>query len=342
MYYFVFLSQMEDKMNINNIFYLKDIVDGEYPDENRPPVNIQQVVDNVKDSITCLSNEDFSEILISCFIPDLYSGMGKREKLFTKLTELMVGEWWRRMGGDYRLPTKKSGTEDVELTFDDVSIACDAKVFRLGRSQKAPNVKDFLKLASVRLWIGNLNKGYSQKNINRHVIGGLVTYSSLHEWEKDSEVYTECTNHKTPVVMLPYEVMAFLLKYHEKYDLSKFIALWDYKKNKVITSRMKDRYWDYIETFICNLTKVPRNKYKSEIKDYHRDILKATSEYKKLIQKNINQVKEKIQAEINEFNDINRLKEYACRELERRDNADANKFLEHINTFRYYLDQTEN
>ena len=43
--------------------------------------------------------------------------MGKKEKLFTKLTELMVGEWWRRIGGQYNLPTKKSGTEDVELIY---------------------------------------------------------------------------------------------------------------------------------------------------------------------------------------------------------------------------------
>ena len=93
--------------------------------------------------------------------------MGKREKLFTKLTEMMVGEWWRRMGGDYNLPTKKSGTEDVELKYGNISIVCDAKVFRLGRSQKAPNVKDFLKLASVVLWINNL-----EKSSGRTVIGG--------------------------------------------------------------------------------------------------------------------------------------------------------------------------
>lgn len=107
-------------------------------------------------------------------------------------------------GGSYHLPTKKSGTEDVELIYNNISIVCDAKVFRLGRSQKAPNVKDFLKLASVVLWIHNLEDRYHSQSIQQVIIGGLVTYSSLHEWESDSEVYEECTNPSTPVVMLPY------------------------------------------------------------------------------------------------------------------------------------------
>ena len=97
-------------MNLSNVFYFKNIVDYYYPDENGPNVNITSVVSAVKENIQRLSDHDFIEVMICCFIPDLYFGMGKREKLFTKLTELMVGEWWRRLGGTYNLPTKKSGT----------------------------------------------------------------------------------------------------------------------------------------------------------------------------------------------------------------------------------------
>ena len=103
-------------MNLSNVFYFKNIVDHYYPDENRPAVDIQSVVSVVKTEITKMPDEDFIEVIISCFIPDLYSGMGKCEKLFTKLTELMVGEWWRRMGGTYNLPTKKSGTEAMPFS----------------------------------------------------------------------------------------------------------------------------------------------------------------------------------------------------------------------------------
>lgn len=321
-------------MNLDNVFYFKKIVDEKYPDEDRPAVDIQGVVDEVKNNIKALSDSDFSEVIISCFIPDLYSGMGKCEKLFTKLTELMVGEWWRRMGGTYRLPTKKSGTEDVELKYDGISIVCDAKVFRLGRSQKAPNVKDFLKLASVALWIKNL-----EESGPNHVIGGLVTYSSLHEWESDSEVYEECTNHHTPVVMLPYEVMALLLRYKDRVTIPNLLNLWNYSENKVVTSRNKKNYWNYITRFICNLLSITESEYISEMKEYHRIILLAVAEYRLSVQNTVDSVKSAVRSDLDRFDDINKMKDYVVNEIVKRDNATALDYLKHIDDFRYYRDQ---
>ena len=325
-------------MKLENIFYFKNIVDELYPTETIPSVDTSKVVSNVQRQVQKLSDTDFSEIIISCFIPDLYSGMGKREKLFTKLTELMVGEWWRRMGGTYHLPTKKSGTEDVELIYNNISVVCDAKVFRLGRSQKAPNVKDFLKLASVKLWIDNLNNVYKNNSINRTVIGGLVTYSSLHEWESDSEVYEECTNKKIPVIMLPYEVMAFLLKNKSKVSLKDFMKIWNYSDNDVTTSRIKSNYWNYITNFICDMLCIDINQYNQEMKEYHSQILNATSEYRKLIQETIGLVNAKIDMELNKYTTFETLRAYAFEQLKNRDNAIALDYLNHINEFRKYKD----
>ena len=322
-------------MKLSNIFYFKNIVDRYYPDEDRPAVDIQGVVDVVMRDIQRLNDEDFCEVITGCFIPDLYSGMGKCEKLFTKLTELMVGEWWRRLGGSYRLPTKKSGTEDVELKLNNMSIVCDAKVFRLGRSQKAPNVKDFLKLASVALWIKNLK----ENNPSRVVIGGLVTYSSLHEWESDSEVYEECTNHETPVVMLPYEVMALLLKNKTKVNLSTFVNLWKYSENRVITSRNKKSYWNYISKFICQHLSLSEDVYLQEMKAYHRDILLAAAEYRKIVQATIDEVIAKVSADLDRFDNIEDMKRYVANEIVKRDNATALDYIRHIDSFRYYRDQ---
>lgn len=326
-------------MKLSNVFYFKNIVDRYYPDENRPAVDIQSVVTVVKDDIKKLSDEDFIEVITSCFIPDLYSGMGKCEKLFTKLTELMVGEWWRRMGGSYNLPTKKSGTEDVELIYNTISIACDAKVFRLGRSQKAPNVKDFLKLASVKLWIDNLNTHYKKSKVDRSVIGGLVTYSSLHEWESDSEVYEECTNHSTPVVMLPYEVLALLLKHKESVQISELAKLWNYAENRVRTARQKSNYWTYVSTFICKLLSISITEYNAEMKKYHEDILLAAAEYRKIVQDTVDAVKNNIAADLDKYRTVESLRSYALNEIERRDNATALDYLKHIDDFRYYRDQ---
>lgn len=326
-------------MNLSNIFYFKNIVDRYYPDENRSAVDIQSIVTAVKKDIKNLSDADFIEVITSCFIPDLYSGMGKCEKLFTKLTELMVGEWWRRLGGSYNLPTKKSGTEDVELIFNAISIVCDAKVFRLGRSQKAPNVKDFLKLASVRLWIDKLNAKYKKMAVSHSVIGGLVTYSSLHEWESDSEVYEECTNHTTPVVMLPYEVLALLLKYKQRVQITEFVRLWDYAANQVPTSRQKNSYWTYVSSFICRLIGISIAEYNDEMKQYHKDILLAAAEYRKIVQNTVDEVKGNISANLSQYTTIESLRDYALSEIERRDNAVALDYLKHIDDFRYYKDQ---
>lgn len=326
-------------MNLDNVFYFKKIVDQIYPNEERAAADIQAVVQQVENSLKTLSDDQFIEVMISCFIPDLYSGMGKREKLFTKLTELMVGEWWRRMGGTYNLPTKKSGTEDVELKYSDISIVCDAKVFRLGRSQKAPNVKDFLKLASVALWINNLKQKYAEHGVNRNVIGGLVTYSSLHEWESDSEVYEECTNHITPVVMLPYEVLALLLKYKNRIVLTDFLKLWEYSNNKVTTSRNKKSYWQYISDFVCRLLSLSDDDYNQEMKEYHRVILQAASEYRKIVQETIDETKRRIILDLERFDDIDELRQYVSEAIVRRDNSNAVDYLKHIDEFRYYRDQ---
>lgn len=320
-------------MKLSNVFYFKNIVDAYYPDEDRDAVDIQAIVTNLKTQIQTLSDSDFIEVMISCFIPDLYSGMGKCEKLFTKLTELMVGEWWRRLGGTYYLPTKKSGTEDVELKYEDISIVCDAKVFRLGRSQKAPNVKDFLKLASVALWIK------SHEDAGRKVIGGLVTYSSLHEWESDSEVYEECTNHITPVVMIPYEVMALLLKYKDNVFIPELLKIWNYAENDVVTSRQKDKYWKYITKRICDIAAIDEDIFKQEMKEYHRCILQAVAEYRRIVQETIDATKTAIINELSRFENLDELKEYTATEIVRRDNATAIDYLKRIDDFRRYKDQ---
>ncbi|MCD8220872.1 MAG: HindIII family type II restriction endonuclease [Clostridiales bacterium] len=326
-------------MKLSNVFYFKHMVDYYYPDEDKSAVKIKTVIKKEQENIKLISDEDFTEIMICCFIPDLYSGMGKREKLFTKFTELMVGEWWRRMGGTYCLPTKKSGTQDVELIYDKISIVCDAKVFRLGRSQKAPNVKDFLKLASVGLWIDKLNADYREKGIKRSAIGGLVTYSSLHEWESDSEVYEECTNRHTPVVMLPYEILSLLLKYKKRVRLSDLIKMWDYSANGVKPSRQKDYYWSYVTNFICRLLSISNEQYQLEMKQFRNDIMIAVQEYRKIIDDTIEEVKRNISHDIdNHSSSMESLKIYIMKELEKRDNATARSYLAHIENFRHYED----
>lgn len=322
-------------MKEKNVFYIKNIVDREITDDNTM-VQTKRIVMKIQNDITILSDDDFIEVMISCFIPDTYKDQGKKEKLYTKLSELVVGEWWRRMGGTYILPTKKSGTEDVEMILSDKSIVCDSKIFRLGRSQKAPNVKDFLKLASVETWIINLQKKYMSNETVQDVIGGLVTYSSFHEWESDSEVYLECSNPKTSVIMLPYEVLALLLKHRLTFKLSDLLDLWDYKKIGMRESKAKKYYWDTVKSFLFTLLKFNEEQYQNEIKEFQNKIIEAKDKYKKLILEDMKNKHDAIENKINAFTCIEELKKYSIETISSYKNAKNIDYLKRISTFRNY------
>lgn len=94
-----------------------------------------------------LTTQEFAFLLChSGFIPEEFEPDSSEETIYTKMIEVVVGEWARRLGFDQTvLPKQKSSTEDITVADDKHLIVCDAKSFRLGRSQKAPNVKDALK-----------------------------------------------------------------------------------------------------------------------------------------------------------------------------------------------------
>lgn len=79
-------------MKDENAFYVKNIVDNEIS-ENTKRVDTAKIVEKVQKNIIELSDKDFIEVMIGCFIPDVYRDQGKKEKLYTKISELLVGEW---------------------------------------------------------------------------------------------------------------------------------------------------------------------------------------------------------------------------------------------------------
>lgn len=125
-------------------------------------------------------DENFCKLLAcSGFIPDLYLTDSSEETLFSKLTEILVAEWSDRMNFSNHIVKEKSGHEDINFEINNKTVVCDAKSFRLGRSQAAPNVKDFLKPADVSKWLER----------HKNKLGGLVTYPDTHDWTKSSDVY---------------------------------------------------------------------------------------------------------------------------------------------------------
>ncbi|MCM2973753.1 HindIII family type II restriction endonuclease [Larsenimonas suaedae] len=138
------------------------------------------------------------------YIPEVYKADSSQETLYTKLVEAVACEWAIRLGfTDSTLPTQKASKEDVTISDENKIIVCDAKSYRLGRSQAAPNVKDALKKGDITKWLSHYK---ADKRV-----GGLVTFPSQHDWKNGSDFYLYLTDKNSPIVMLFYEHMAFML-----------------------------------------------------------------------------------------------------------------------------------
>lgn len=167
--------------------------------------NTEQCVNELQKIIKTFDNEEFSFLICHTgYIPESYAPDSSQETIFTKLIEALVMEWAYRLGFTHSfLPTQKSSKEDVTIMDETRVIVCDAKSFRLGRSQAAPNVKDVLKHADISKWLS----AYPEKD----KLGGLVTLPSQHDWKKGSDFYQYTTDKTLPTLCLNYEHLAFML-----------------------------------------------------------------------------------------------------------------------------------
>lgn len=152
-----------------------------------------------------MSDQEFAFLLCHTgYIPEIYKADSSQETLYTKLVEVLSCEWAIRLGfPQSTLPTQKASKEDVTISDGTKIIVCDAKSYRLGRSQAAPNVKDALKKGDITKWLSHYEKDKR--------VGGLVTFPSQHDWKNGSDFYLYLTDKNSPIIMLFYEHMAFML-----------------------------------------------------------------------------------------------------------------------------------
>lgn len=214
--------------------YIEDFIFNNVKDWTKAP-DTDTLEDIFSKEIQNLSDVDFAFLVChSGYIPEFYEHDSSQETLYSKLIESLVCEWARRIGfKESSLQKQKSNKEDVTIRKEDKVIVCDAKSFRLGRSQAAPNVKDTIKKAAYVSWL----EQYEGNNR----IGGLVTFPSLHDWQKGSEAYKYFTEGEPPIMLLFYEQMAFMLL--NKYTTEDIMAFMD-KYNEIFpkSSEKKDVY----------------------------------------------------------------------------------------------------
>lgn len=222
--------------------------------------NTADIVSSFNLSIKEMDDNNFALLVLhSGYIPELYPQDSSQETLYSKLIESLVCEWAIRIGfSNSYLQTQKSNKEDVTLVFENKYIVCDAKSFRLGRSQAAPNVKDTIKKQAYTTWLEN----YKDKD----PIGGLVTFPSLHDWKRGSEAYLYFTQGNPSIIMLFYEHLAFMLLFNiTASDL--ISALESYPTIFENPNDNRDDYWNKIYNSLFNKHIDEFNEFQEEIKD---------------------------------------------------------------------------
>lgn len=280
--------------------FVKEFVNKKFG--NNTIINTELISNEFSEMISELSDDDFCNLLIiSGYIPDLYIHDSSEETLYTKLCEIIEVDWARRMGFKSYYVTQKSSYEDVVIYIDNSVIVSDTKTFRLGRSQTAPNVKDFVKPEDYRKWI------------NRHPnskLGGLIIFPQLHEWSKGSDAHYYCSDKDNPIVMLPFHYLAYLLdsKMKLNYNTNKLALLWDYKT--IFPNKVKDRieYWKKLNKQILDING-------DTVKNFKDYLLMCESLFFKHIKKEIEQLSANRSEVIKSINkDIDELDENKLRE----------------------------
>lgn len=252
----------------SDLLFMMNYVDTFF--KNNTIINSDDVANSFCDYLKTLTNEEFiNKLIITGYIPDIYESDSSQETLFTKLVEVMTYEWARRMGFKSEYVKQKASYQDVNIEICGKIIVCDSKSFRLGRSQAAPNVKDFLKLADISKWL--------ERYPENQRLGGLVVYPCKHEWTRGSDAYQYCSNKETPTIMLPYKYLAFLLKNIDNYKTNDLLELWNYDKifPEVLKNKNTNKfeYWKKINAEIIKITNSSQKELENFL-DYSKSLTK--------------------------------------------------------------------
>lgn len=246
-----YLSRSERRKSFR---YIEDFIEREVTSWNSPP-DTDSLTKKFSTELKKLNKKQFAFLLMhSGFIPEFYSHDSSQETLYSKLLEVLVCEWALRIGfEDSHLQKQKASKEDVTIKSNGSVVVCDAKGFRLGRSQSAPNVKDVIKKADYRKWLSAYDE-----NVRK---GGLITFPSLHSWKTSSDVFSYCSDKDIPILFMYYEHMSFYLL--ADLDDQHFVDfLDDYDSVHPDQTKKVSEYFERIEDNLFEGNEVLWEKYK--------------------------------------------------------------------------------
>ena len=288
----------------------------------------EQTTKHFSNKLSQMSNEEFITLLeVSGYIPDNYAPDSSEETLFSKLIEQLVCEWAIRIGfNESYLQTQKSSVEDITITDGDNVIVSDAKSFRLGRSQAAPNVKDVIKQGDYLKWI------LRYKNKNRK--GGIITFPSKFEWKNSSDVHSYLTDNTNPILYVYYQHLSAMLKF----SIDKFVVLEFFDNHKdyfpsIIpkSDNPKDYYFSVFEKhFFGNIS----NDYHAYMRQVSIKLDQVKKSSIERLDSQIAEIEHKIEVELSKYNSIDELKNFAFQMLKQERTKELSRIKNNIKRFR--------
>lgn len=268
-----------------------------------------ETVDRLQKYLTSLSTKEFSSlIMISGYIPDHYDHDSSEETLYSKLIELLVYEWAKRIGFDLsELPTQKSSIEDITIQDNDYVIVSDAKSFRLGRSQKSPNVKDTIKSGDYKKWL--------DRHKSKHQLGGILTFPEMFEWVRSSDVHSYLTNKENRILLLYYSHLSACLEL----GINKIKFIEYFQNFESYFPRVINKDEDPKSIYFNNLYATLFSGNENEVKDFLIQSstinLKIKDYALQRIEKIIKERSDSLKSVVDSFDTLEGLKSYVVQEI---------------------------
>ncbi len=206
-----------------------------------------------------INRKTLSKNIIECgIIPEMFSAGSSEEKLWSKLSDIMLAAALSQLGIKTRVLGARGNAADVYGESKKYTIVADSKTFRLSRTAK--NQKDF-KIQALSSW--RIESSYAL------LVAPLSQFPT-----KSSQIYVQAINLN--VTLLSYTHLNFLLDFYKNENLK---PLWEtgstIKKLQPGNSHSDSKlYWQQIDETICHIL----NKNLDSLKKYKLLELEKTKE----------------------------------------------------------------
>ena len=224
----------------------------------------------MQDIIYGMSKDDILPLINQIgIIPEKILHDSKEEKLYSKVSEIILGKCFEELGFTTNLFETRADTADVlaKSKFHNYSLVSDAKAFRLSRTAK--NQKDF-KVESMDVW----------RRDNDYAVLCCPYYQYP---KKNSAIFKQSLDKK--VSLISWEHLSFLIKNDIKETLDIDLSiLWKFPSIQGQTTtvpNMENNYFDKQDKFIVDKTNLPYQSFNEFLNQSKFETIERCDEEKK-------------------------------------------------------------